>query len=87
MLTTTKKMRADLRRLREQDLIVCDACGSDKISEKIWIDTNSYISVDGETYYKYSDSIDDTDYWCEKCNDETLPVHISEWEEIKREKK
>ena len=87
MITTTKKMRADLRRLREQDLIVCDACGSDKISEKIWIDTNSYISVDGETYYKYSDSIDDTDYWCEKCNDETLPVHISEWKEIKREKK
>ena len=85
MLTTTKKMREDIKKLREQDLIVCDACGSDKVSEKIWVDTNSYISVDGETYYKYSDSIDDTMYWCEECYEEAAPVHISEWEEIRRE--
>tara|TARA_Y100000310_G_scaffold197165_1_gene197234 strand:+ start:1523 stop:1804 length:282 start_codon:yes stop_codon:yes gene_type:complete len=85
MIKLTKQMREDLRKAKEQDLVVCDACGSDKISEKIWIDTNSYISVDGETYYKYSDSIDDTMYWCDKCNEEAAPVHISEWEEIIRE--
>ena len=80
MLILTKKMKADIKKLREQDIIVCEACGSDKISEKMWVDTNSFISIDGETYYKYDDSIDDTMYWCNKCNEESLPVHISEYE-------
>ena len=43
--------------------------------------------IDGETYYKYDGCIDDTMYWCNKCNEEAAPVHISEWEEIKRENK
>ena len=85
MLTTTKKMREDLKRLREEDLVVCDTCGSDKISEKVWVDSNSYISIDGDSYYKYIDGLDDTKYWCDKCDEETIPVHISEWEEIRRE--
>ncbi len=87
MITTTKKMRADLKRLRKDDLVVCDECGSDELSEKMWVDSNSYVSIDGESYFKYIDGLDDTKYWCDKCNDETLPVHISEWEEIRREKK
>ena len=87
MITTTKKMREDLKKQKEQDLVVCDACGSDEISEKMWVDSNSYISIDGESYYKYIAGIDDTKYWCDKCNEETMPVHISEWEEIKREGK
>ena len=85
MLTTTKKMREDLKRLREGDLVVCDACGSDKISEKMWVDSNSYIQIDGEHYYKYINGEDGTIYWCDKCNEESAPVHISEWEEIRRE--
>ena len=80
MITTTKKMREDLKKQKEQDLVVCDACGSDEISEKMWVDSNSYISIDGESYYKYIAGIDDTKYWCDKCNEETIPVHISEWE-------
>ena len=87
MITTTKKMRADLKRLRKDDLVVCDECGSDELSEKMWVDSNSYVSIDGESYFKYIDGLDDTKYWCDKCNDETLPVHISEWEEIRREEK
>ena len=87
MLKLTKKMKEDLRKSKEQDLVVCDACGSDKISEKMWVDSNSYIAVDGQSYYKYLDGIDDTMYWCEECYEEAAPVHISEWEEIKRENK
>ena len=87
MITTTKKMREDLKKQKEQDLVVCDTCGSDEISEKMWVDSNSYISIDGESYYKYIADIDDTKYWCDKCDEETIPVHISEWEEIRREKK
>ena len=87
MITTTKKMREDLKKQKEQDLVVCDTCGSDEISEKIWVDSNSYISIDGESYFKYIAGIDDTKYWCDKCNEETRPVHISEWEEIRRENK
>ena len=78
-------MREDLKRLREDDLVVCDSCGSEELSEKMWVDSNSYVSIDGESYFKYIDGIDDTKYWCDKCNEETVPVHISEWEEIKRE--
>ena len=80
MLKLTKQMKADIRKLREDDIIVCDACGSDKISEKIWVDVNSFLSIDGETYYKYDGCIDDATYWCNKCNEEAAPVHISEYE-------
>ena len=83
MLKTTKKMREDLKRLREQDLIVCTTCGSDKVSEKIWVDSNSYMSIDGDSYYKYIAGDDDTMYWCNKCNDVTHPTHISEYKEGK----
>jgi len=93
MIKLTKQMREDLRKSKEQDLVVCDTCGSDEISEKMWVDSNSYISIDGESYYKYLDWVKgrkalnqlDTEYWCHKCNEETRPVHISEWEEIRRE--
>ena len=86
MITTTKKMREDLRKAKEQDLVVCDKCGSEKLSEKMWVDSNSYMSIDGDTYYKYNhltDKVDCTDYWCEKCYEETLPIHISEYKEKK----
>ena len=87
MLKLTKKMKADLRKLKEEDLVVCDICGSEELSEKMWVDSNSYISIDGQSYFKYIDGVDDTQYWCYSCNDMARPVHISEWEEIKREKK
>ena len=80
MITLTKQMKKDLKKLKEQDLVVCDACGSDEISEKMWVDSNSYVSIDGESYYKYKDGIDDTMFWCDKCNEEAAPVHISEYE-------
>ena len=72
-------MKKDLQKLKEQDLVVCDACGSDKIAEKMWVDTNSYVQINGASYYKYDGCIDDTMYWCNKCNDATHPVHISEY--------
>ena len=76
-------MREDIKRLREQDLIVCDVCGKGNLSEKIWVDTNSYIQVDGESYYKYSGDVEDGQFWCEDCSDMTHPQHISEYEEKK----
>ena len=85
MLKTTIKMREDLKKLREEDLVVCDTCGSDKISEKIWVDSNSYISIDGYSYFKYIDSVDDCQYWCDGCCDMARPQHISEYKEKKDE--
>ena len=79
MLKLTKQMKADIKKLKEDDLVVCDACGSDKISEKMWVDSNSFISIDGNCYYKYEDSIDDTMFWCYDCNEEAAPIHISEY--------
>ena len=72
-------MKADIRKLREEDIIVCETCGSDKISEKMWVDSNSFVSIDGETYYKFDGCIDDNTYWCNKCYEEAAPVHISEY--------
>ncbi len=85
MLKTTIKMREDLKKLREEDLVVCDTCGSDKISEKIWVDSNSYITIDGSSYFKYMDSVDDCQYWCDGCSDMAKPQHISEYKEKKDE--
>ena len=33
MLVLTKKMKEDIAKQREQDIIVCDTCGSDKVVE------------------------------------------------------
>ena len=85
MLKLTKKMKADLRKLKEDDLVVCDVCGSEEVSEKIWVDVNSYISIDGDTYYKYNTDVDDSQYWSEKCYDMAHPVHITEYKEKKDE--
>lgn len=81
MLTITKKMASDLKKLKEDDLIVCEDCGSDKISEKIWVDSNSYISINGESYYRYNNEVDDGQFWCENCYDMAHPVHISEYKD------
>ena len=81
MITTTKKMREDIRKLNEEDLIVCDTCGSEKLSEKMWVDSNSYISIDGDSYFKYVNGTDDTQYWCDSCNDMARPIHITEYKE------
>ena len=80
-------MKDDLRKLKEDDLVVCDMCGSEEISEKLWVDSNDYMSIEGNLYFKYIDGVDDEQYWCGNCSDMARPVHISEWEEIKREKK
>ena len=79
MLILTKQMKKDLKRLREQDLVVCDYCGSEEVTEKIWVDVNDSITIDGDTYYKYNTEVDDEQYWCEKCYDMTKPIHISEY--------
>ena len=78
-------MREDLKKLREDDLVVCNMCGSEEIEEPIFAKSNSCIIIDGEPYYKWANEVDDTQYWCDSCNDMARPVHISEWEEIKRE--
>ena len=86
MITTTKKMREDIRKLNEDDLVVCDTCGSEKLSEKMWVDSNSYISIDGDSYFKYVNGTDDTQYWCDSCNDMARPIHITEYKEKKWKK-
>ena len=86
MLKLTKQMKADLRRLKEDDLVVCDSCGSEDVAEKIWVDANSYIQIDGDSYYKYDESTDNCTprYWCNECDEEAVPVHISEYKGDKK---
>ena len=79
MLKLTKKMKADIRKLKQDDLVVCSDCGSENVTEKMWVDSNSFISIDGESYYKYAGEIDDNQFWCEDCYDMTHLVHISEY--------
>jgi len=84
MIRLTKQMKKDIRKIKEQDLIVCQECGKGDIEEKIWVDTNSYVSIDGEAYYKYGRDRDDNHYWCNKCNDMCHPLHITEYEKEKK---
>ena len=79
MIRLTKQMKEDMRKIKEQDLIVCQDCGETDIVEKMWVDTNSYVSIDGDAYYKYDGDIEDGQYWCNKCNDMCHPPHISEY--------
>ena len=81
MLVLTKKMKEDIAKYREQDIIVCDTCGTDDIQEKMWVNSNNYISIDGCTYYKYEGDIDETSYWCDKCCVETIPVLKQDYKE------
>ena len=50
MLKLTKQLKADLRKLKKDDLVVCSDCGSENVTEKMWVDSNSFISIDGESY-------------------------------------
>ena len=59
MLRLTKQMKEDIRKIKEEDLIVCQDCGETDIVEKMWVDTNSYVSIDGDAYYKYDGDIED----------------------------
>ena len=79
MIRLTKQMKEDMRKIKEQDLIVCQDCGETDIVEKMWVDTNSYVSIDGDAYYKYGGDEDDGQYWCNKCDDMCHPLHISEY--------
>lgn len=84
MIKLTKQMKKDIRKIKEQDLIVCQECGEGDIVEKMWVNTNSYVSIDGDAYYKYSGDIDDGQYWCDTCDDMCHPLHITEYEKEKR---
>ena len=52
----------------------------------MWVDSNSYISINGESYYKYQGEVDDGQFWCEMCYDMAHPVHISEYKDKGDEK-
>ena len=78
MLILTKQMKKDLKRLREQDLVVCDYCGSEEVTEKIWVDVNHYVMINGESYFQYSSEGYD-EYRCRKCMNDTVPISITEY--------
>ena len=80
-MVTTKKMMADLNKLTGGDKFVCDACGSDKITEKVWVDVNNYIVLSGETYCKFNTEVNDESFWCGDCYDLALPITIKEYKE------
>ena len=78
-MLTTKKMLKDIKTLKKENLFVCNICGSTEVSEKIWVNINSCLSLQGELYYKFIDSDSDVLYWCGECGDATRPVEKSEY--------
>ena len=80
-MTITKQMKKDLRKLKE-DYVVCNTCGSEHIIEEAWIEVNDCITIEGKTYYRFSEEIHgDTFAICEDCNDACKPIHIKEYKE------
>ena len=77
-MLTTKKMIADMQILKGEDIIVCSECGSDAIEEKIWVDVNHYVMINGESYFQYSNEGYD-EYRCRKCMNDTVPISITEY--------
>lgn len=77
----TKQMLEDISKLKD-DYVVCDGCGSSAIIEEAWIDVNDCITIEGNTYYRFSEEIHgDTFAICEDCNDACKPIHIKEYKE------
>lgn len=81
-MLTTKKMMADIQRLNGEDVVVCSDCGSDAIEEKIWVDANHYVMINGESYFQYSSEGYD-EYRCRKCMSDTIPISLAEYKEEK----
>ena len=81
----TKKLKQDLKKLKGDDLIVCNVCGGDNIEEKIWVNPNEYIQQTDGTYYKYSYFNDKNDAgdtrWCLDCNEPCIAMLIVDWRE------
>ena len=76
----TKKLKQDLKKVKGDDLIVCNVCGSDNIEEQIWVNHNEYVQqVDG-VYYKYSNDAGDN-RWCLDCNEPCIAMLINDWKE------
>ena len=71
-------MIADMQILKGEDIIVCSECGSDAIEEKIWVDVNHYVMINGESYFQYSSEGYD-EYRCRKCMNDTVPISITEY--------
>ena len=70
--------------VKNRDLFVCDFCGSQDIDEKLWVDLNDQLSINGKWYALVSDIYDDM-YWCRKCGKECNPVKFEEYMEGKDE--
>ena len=79
MIRLTKQMKKDIQKIKEEDMIVCQDCGKGNIQEKMWVDSNSYMSIEGESYYKYNEMNDGEEYWCESCHNTCIPLHIPEY--------
>ena len=58
-------------------MLACNECKGTNISEQLWVHTNDYILKDGKTYYSVDFHLLDKSecgmYWCNDCNDETIP--------------
>jgi hypothetical protein len=54
------------------DMWVCDYCGTEEVDEKAWVNMNTL---------EVTESVDDTTYWCNNCNDEVAPLTYFEWTE------
>ena len=54
------------------DMWVCDYCGTEEVDEKAWVNMNTL---------EVMESVDDTTYWCNICNDEASPLTYFEFKE------
>ena len=54
------------------DMWVCDYCGSEEVSQGAWVDINTETLVD---------FMDNSNYWCDICEDEVSPITYFEFKE------
>ena len=81
-MVTTKKMMKDIKKI--SNLLVCDICGSEDIQEKMWIDINNQITIQGVWYAHVIDATDGDSCWCCKCEDTCKPITFEEYMEGKK---
>ena len=55
-----------------EDMYVCHYCGSEEVSQSGWVNINTE---------KLNDFVEDSSFWCDNCDEETVAMKHFDWQE------
>ena len=58
----------------DEDVYVCEKCGSDDVNEKYWVNPNTNQILDSAVLSPY-------DQWCENCDNNTNIITLADYKQ------